>query len=165
MVQGTRTHSPKYLISQFRKHLAAAFTILLLAVLLRAGLALLTINALEAASQEQMALKQESNDLLTAMVNQETGVRGYVATADPVFLEPFLQGQRAYQLAFVQTQALLRTASFPAGQQQLLLVDQRARAWQDQFAGPQLRLVAAHQLRLSHSPHVAIQGKALFDRF
>jgi CHASE3 domain sensor protein len=33
---------------------------------------------------------------LTAMLDQETGVRGYLYTGDAVFLEPYLSGQTNY---------------------------------------------------------------------
>lgn len=36
-----------------------------------------------------------ARDLLTALVNQETGERGYVITGDPSFLEPYRRGQEA----------------------------------------------------------------------
>jgi sigma-B regulation protein RsbU (phosphoserine phosphatase) len=36
-----------------------------------------------------------ARDLLTSLVNQETGERGYVITADPGFLEPYRRGQDA----------------------------------------------------------------------
>ena len=36
-----------------------------------------------------------ARDLLTALVNQETGERGYVITGDPLFLDPYRKGQQA----------------------------------------------------------------------
>jgi methyl-accepting chemotaxis protein len=40
-----------------------------------------------------------SGDLLTAMLDQETGVRGYALTAAPDFLEPYKLGRQAFERA------------------------------------------------------------------
>jgi diguanylate cyclase (GGDEF)-like protein len=37
-----------------------------------------------------------ADDAFAALVDEETGVRGFVATGDPVLLEPYRQGRRAY---------------------------------------------------------------------
>src|SRR5262249_3910087 len=40
-----------------------------------------------------------ADDLLTAALNQETGVRGYALTEDRDFLEPFMQGTNQFDRA------------------------------------------------------------------
>ena len=44
-------------------------------------------------------IELENKDFLVGMVNQETGLRGYVNNGDPSFLEPFVLGQREVQSA------------------------------------------------------------------
>ncbi len=46
-----------------------------------------------------------SNDLLTAMLDQETGLRGYALTGDKAFLEPYVAGQRDYERSLRQARA------------------------------------------------------------
>ncbi len=41
-------------------------------------------------------IEKNSDALFSAMVDQETGLRGYITTADPVFLQPFYQGHEIY---------------------------------------------------------------------
>ncbi|WP_078553751.1 methyl-accepting chemotaxis protein [Bacillus alkalicellulosilyticus] len=41
---------------------------------------------------DAVPLSNAANNILTALVNQETGVRGYLVTGDPVFLEPYYLG-------------------------------------------------------------------------
>jgi methyl-accepting chemotaxis protein len=42
----------------------------------------------------------ESDSLLLSMVNIETGLRGFVASGDDKFLEPFIQGRQAFAASF-----------------------------------------------------------------
>jgi diguanylate cyclase (GGDEF)-like protein len=46
-----------------------------------------------------------SSDLLTAMLDQETGLRGYALTVDPAFLEPYTAGLDEFDQALRQAQA------------------------------------------------------------
>jgi CHASE3 domain sensor protein len=46
-----------------------------------------------------------SSDLLTAMLDQETGLRGYALTGDKSFLEPYESGQTGFERALREAQA------------------------------------------------------------
>jgi CHASE3 domain sensor protein len=66
------------------------------------GSAVTVARALTDFDQERQVLATQlqpavgdARDLLTALVNQETGERGYVITGDPLFLEPYRRGQQA----------------------------------------------------------------------
>jgi len=48
----------------------------------------------------------ESDAMLLNMVNIETGLRGYVASGDEKFLEPFIKGQRDFSTAFSKAKSL-----------------------------------------------------------
>ena len=61
--------------------------------------------------------------LLTSMLNQETGARGFFATRDPLFLLPWAQGTQSY------TSSLAQLRSLVAGDVTLTdMVDDQARA-------------------------------------
>jgi methyl-accepting chemotaxis protein len=49
---------------------------------------------------------QESEKMLLSMVNIETGLRGFVASGDDKFLEPFKLGQQAFGISFDKAKAL-----------------------------------------------------------
>jgi PAS domain S-box-containing protein len=55
---------------------------------------------LHADSARQIELSNK--DFVVGMVNQETGLRGYINTADPTFLEPYALGQQQVQAALRQ---------------------------------------------------------------
>ena len=60
---------------------------------------------------------READSMLLNMVNIETGLRGYVASGDEKFLEPFSQGQKDFATAFGQVKSL--TSDNPTQQARL----------------------------------------------
>jgi len=80
-----------------------------------AGLRSKTLAALEQKQQSQQTILK-TNRLLMALVNAETGVRGYLITKRPEFLEPYSQGKTLLPelLDSVHTKVLFN----PAQQQQ-----------------------------------------------
>lgn len=103
---------------------------------------------------------QESQGMLTAMLDQETGARGYFETGRRPFLEPWYRGVTSF------VGALARSRQLDAGDVELgdsLDVQAaRAGAWHAAVASQ-----IEHQLATRRHPSVgqAVAGKALFDRF
>ncbi|MFE2347666.1 CHASE3 domain-containing protein [Kitasatospora cineracea] len=85
----------------------------------------------------------EAYELQTALVNQETGLRGYVATADEAFLEPYTAGQRTEQ----HSAELI--ASLTAGRDQqaadLAAIEEAAEKWRQSYAEPTIKSVTPGQ--------------------
>ena len=98
--------------------------------------------------------------MLTAMLDQETGLRGYSMTAKPVFLEPYTMGQREYDTAVSSAEAAAR------GDQRLVnrlrAADTIARQWQDAARGGVQDVRAHGRLR---DPRPALARKAIMDRY
>jgi signal transduction histidine kinase len=100
-----------------------------------------------------------SRQLAYALVNQETGVRGYLLSANPSFLAPYysglaIQGQQVSELRRL-------TAGLPAARAELAQVQARAIAWRTQYAAPAIARVSAAGKPVI-SPDITT-GKALFD--
>jgi signal transduction histidine kinase len=127
------------------------------------GLALLANSKLSdqrsvVLNQVQPAL-QASLNLEDALLNQETGVRGYIITAQPRFLEPYREGRAAEIRAYA---ALAAPEHAGATRLAADVAEVRARAdrWRTQFVIPALaRTLRSHTGSLSQS----VEGKALFD--
>jgi methyl-accepting chemotaxis protein len=60
---------------------------------------------------------QESDAMLLNMVNIETGLRGFVASGDEKFLEPFVKGEQSFRTAFDKAKSL--TSDNPTQQARL----------------------------------------------
>jgi signal transduction histidine kinase len=98
---------------------------------------------------------------VTAMVDQESGSRGFILTGDPQFLEPYRDGIAQAGAAQAQLTALL--AADPAGEAALDTATSAAMTWRVQTAEPQ---IAARQSgALAETDAAALQGKEQFDRF
>ncbi|RCW64520.1 methyl-accepting chemotaxis protein [Saliterribacillus persicus] len=79
------------------KKIVVSFSIIILFIL---GIITVSWYSLENAKGETanivddaIPLSNAANNILTALVNQETGVRGYLVTGDESFLEPFYEGK------------------------------------------------------------------------
>jgi diguanylate cyclase (GGDEF)-like protein len=97
---------------------------------------------------------------LTAMIDQETGMRGYAQTADRTLLQPYTAGRRRFN------QAVLRLEKVGGNAQERRLVAeqvQAAQAWRS-YAADLVRRVERHGSRAVTAAQ-ELHGKALMDRF
>jgi len=97
-----------------------------------------------------------AQQLGASLINQESGVRGYLATQDPEFAAPYRDGRIAQDRAAADLRAVL--TSTPTLQTDLDAVLVRAGAWQRGYAEPSIAAVAA-----GRPPVDPGTGKALFD--
>jgi signal transduction histidine kinase len=93
----------------------------------------------------------------SALVDQETGVRGYALSAQPGFLGPYTSGLATQRAATASLRTLLRQE--PAASAALAQVTRRASFWRSRYARPTILQVQASG-KSATSP---VQGKAAFD--
>jgi methyl-accepting chemotaxis protein len=82
---------------------------------------------------------------MAAMVDQETGVRGYLVSGDEQFLEPYRKGIDAYATAFKKVKEL--TSDNLAQQNRLDSMNQVAMNWRGQVAEKEIALMAKPDAR------------------
>jgi signal transduction histidine kinase len=98
-------------------------------------------------------------ELDTALVNQETGVRGYALSAQQSYLAPYTEGQAGEKSAIASLQAVI--AQLPGARADLASVTTQAHYWRTHYAQPTITAVAR-----SGKPLVSIDiitGKTDFD--
>ncbi|MFF1699418.1 CHASE3 domain-containing protein [Streptomyces sp. NPDC058257] len=98
--------------------------------------------------------------LQTALVNQETGVRGYAITADRQFLDPFTQGKRDEARAAARLRDLV--GDRPRLMADLDAVQREAADWRRAYAEPLVSEVTPGEPR-SVAEENAGRGKEVFD--
>ncbi|MEU5694584.1 CHASE3 domain-containing protein [Actinosynnema sp. NPDC020468] len=105
--------------------------------------------------------RTEAYRLQNALVDQETGVRGYVLAADRRFLEPFEEGVR------VEAEAAGRLRELLAGRDSLLAdldaIEDAARQWRERYARPAVDAVVPGVPGVVDSA-APERGKEDFDR-
>ncbi|AGZ52523.1 sensor histidine kinase [Mycobacterium kansasii] len=99
--------------------------------------------------------------LQSALRDQETGIRGYLISADTQFLGPYYEGQRAEQAAADDIRR--RLARHPELLADLDAVENAATAWRTSYAQPLIAQVTPDTPIVVNGAIVAI-GKAQFDR-
>jgi methyl-accepting chemotaxis protein len=84
---------------------------------------------------------EKLNGVTAAMVDQETGIRGYLVSADPKFLDPYKSGIESYGRAFNE----IRTLTSDNAQQQTRLaeLDRFAQSWRTEVAEKEIALMAS----------------------
>jgi signal transduction histidine kinase len=102
----------------------------------------------------------QAETLLSAMLDQETGVRGYALSGDRRFLAPYLSGRPATAAALARLQAL----DLPQLRAQVGAVRAAVLAWQTQYAQPTVAQVRGDP-GAARRPAAVLAGKARFDAF
>ena len=92
------------------------------------------VDGIDAALNHALALEN-------ALIDQETGVRGYALTGEEAFLDPYRDGVRTERNAYRGFEQLERGADEFADEADRVRV--RADAWRDAFADPVLQLLEA----------------------
>ncbi len=80
------------------------------------------------------------DEITVSMVDQETGVRGYLLSGDENFLEPYRDGRKRFDAYFARVKSL--TSDNPAQQARLDRLLEAARAWQADIAEREIALMS-----------------------
>jgi methyl-accepting chemotaxis protein len=100
--------------------------------------------------------------MMAAMVDQETGLRGYLLSADQGFLAPYRSGRTSFSEFFNSARKL--TADNPAQQERLTRVKGFADQWQTDIAERAINLMAKPETREeARSIEIKGLGKASMD--
>src|ERR1700733_15346660 len=78
-------------------------TVILVAVLLIGGAVFAAATVARNSAVDAARQQSASELMLTAMLNQETGARGFFQTFDPVFLQPYRAGTAAFAQALSES--------------------------------------------------------------
>ena len=136
--------------------------VLLILGILVAGVAVWAPAAEQRSSSERnYGLTRGTQQMLTAMLDQETGLRGYVLTADRRFLEPYRAGR--VDVATAERSLLTEAAGDPEVADAIGRSAQIAARWQ-QEAEAAVALVARRGPGLRNTS-AALRRKAIMDRF
>ncbi|MEV6844754.1 ATP-binding protein [Actinoplanes sp. NPDC051411] len=100
-------------------------------------------------------MRASGESLYTALVNQETGIRGYAITGDPANLAPYTSGQADERTDLARIEGLLKPGDTDI-KASLDLVKTRAAAWHTEVAEPVIKTVqtegtAAGQNRITEA--------------
>ena len=140
-------------------------TIGVLLVLAAIGIGLALVASLRVSDQRRILLDQvgPSNraalELENALVNEETGIRGYLITVESQFLGPYGKGLGAEAAAYKTLEAHQEQAGDPVPAQ-VAAVRVAARRWQHDFVS---RALSEPRRIIAHGVSPDARGRELFD--
>lgn len=105
--------------------------------------------------------QQATDELFNGVVDQEVGLRGYVLTEDPTFMETYLGGRRDSQGAIRKLRSLL--ADRPGLLPVVDSIETKLDEWQDKHAAPRLRAVGEQRSGNAEELVDSERGGALFE--
>lgn len=132
--------SPALLIPQ---KLLLAFTALVMVVLASTGIVLAQLYNIQDATswtRHTFTVLETADEVRAAMVDQQTGVRGYLESGREEFLAPFERGRAVLAKAGARLRVLTRDN--PAQQARLDRLDAEIAAWHRDYAEPRRALPA-----------------------
>jgi signal transduction histidine kinase len=100
--------------------------------------------------------------LNTALVNQESGLRGFVLTGREQFLEPYRDGRISEREQYATLDRVLIGDDMAAVRRDSALVKARALEWHERYAAPVIAAVRAHGPDAAEAPPPSL-GRELFD--
>ena len=146
-----------------RRRLAYTFTVAGTLLVLGCVLGGLALNSMVGAVDLQVSRldpgDRSTSYLLASLLNEETGVRGYIITSQPSFLRPYRQGvtQSGYQIKSLHQ----LIDAYPRLRRRLRTVERQANTWRFRYAEPTIAAIRAGH---APSPQIEAVGKNDFDR-
>ncbi|HEX2323620.1 MAG TPA: ATP-binding protein [Streptosporangiaceae bacterium] len=146
-----------------RRRLALAFVVAGAVLAIGAVLGALALNSLVGAVDVQVnrldPAARNASYVLASLLNEETGVRGYVLTHEQSFLQPYQRGVTKTTQRIARLHQLID--SYPDMRRSLRAVEAAAQQWRSDYALP-----AISAGRKGHTPGTALEltGKTDFDR-
>ncbi len=125
------------------RSLGGAIGVIALVSLLSSGMFLAALREVDKTTAQQARSTRILSDLdafRTAMLNQETGLRGYLLTGNPESLKPYRDGKQDLDDAIARLRALLGTNMIESAR--LSEAEEAARRWQTDVGEPAMREMA-----------------------
>jgi methyl-accepting chemotaxis protein len=109
------------------------------------------------------AVVDAANEAMAGMVDQETGLRGYLIAAEKGFLDPYFSGQKSFDASLAKFREL--TSDNPAQQARADRLAEQAQLWRTKVAEEEIRLMENPATRAqAHAMEAAGAGKVPMDQ-
>ncbi|CAO5226761.1 sensor histidine kinase [Frankia sp. AgKG'84/4] len=148
-----------------RRRLGVTYVIAATLLLVIAGTVAWSLLRLEDAihtrSDELAPALLSSTQLVSSLVDQETGMRGFLLQGSEEYLIPFNNGRRQEQMYLADLRQ--RLAGRPDLLARVTTLDERTRAWHTDYADPALAAVRSRGTAAAKQVPLA-RGKVLFDQ-
>ncbi len=153
------------LVGGFRNGLIAPISLLLLGLILCVSAGIFASISQYNLGEQKVTIQENLDGMLSSMIDQETGVRGYISTNNTTFLDPYTSGRTNYLSYLQQLKNATNNASFSNSTAIIVNADNRATDWYNNYAIVQIRNMESGNLATARSESASAEGKADFDAF
>ncbi len=153
------------LVGRLRNGLIAPISLLLLGLVLCVSAGIFASVSEYNLGEQKVTIQENLDGMLSSMIDQETGVRGYISTNNTTFLDPFTTGRPDYLSYLQQLKSATNNASFSNTSALITNADNQATDWYDNYATVQIRNMEAGNLATARSDRTSTEGKTAFDAF
>ena len=153
------------LVGGLRNGLIAPISLLLVGLILCVSAGIFASVTQYNLGEQKVSIQENLDSILNSMVNQETGVRGYISTDNTTFLDPFTTGRPEYLASLQKLKDGTSNSSFSNTAPFILAVDNRASDWYNNYANVQIKNMETGNLVTARSERASTQGKTAFDAF
>ena len=154
-------HTQQYsLVKQFRIRLRFVVSLLICALFLLSVVSVLIFVSQYTLGEQKVAIHDDLNGILSSMIDQESDLRGYISTNNPVFLEPFTSGRPAYLLDVQRLKNVVSSHNFRATSAALTQVEACASAWYTTYALVQIQNMQSGNIATARSLRLMLSASA-----
>ena len=153
------------LIETLRRGLLFPVGLLILCLLLSFAVGIWAYVNQQQLGSQRVAIQNSTNSILSSMIDQETGIRGYISTDDANFLTPLTTGRPQYLLSLQQLKNETQGSAFTSTRPAIARVESNAATWYNNYAEVQINNIKNGKIATARSVQSNASGKALFDAF
>jgi PAS domain S-box-containing protein len=155
---------PTRVVDWLNARLTIIFSLILVAFFVTFAVSWYAFSTQRQLDDQKVLLREDADGILQAMIDQESGLQGYISTDNAVFLASFQQGRPVYT-TYVQN-LLTQLQSGPYGHTvvRLAAVQEVADEWYSNFALIQINEMQSGNLAGPRSETSILQGNYLFDQ-
>ncbi|MEO8971947.1 MAG: ATP-binding protein [Ktedonobacteraceae bacterium] len=164
-VKNRRGRPKKSLLDLLKRRLFLTVGLLILGLVLSLAVGFFAAINQYNLGEQKVAIHNDLNGILSSMIDQETGLRGYIATNNQTFLSPYNTGRPAYLSSLQQLKDATSGSNFGNTHLALNQVEAHADNWYNNYAQVQIHEMQSGNLTGPRANSANATEKALFDRF
>ncbi len=160
-------HSKRHtrVVDWLNARLTLIFILILVVFFLGIATSVYAFNVQRHLDDQKVLLREDADGILQTMIDQQSGLRAYISSNNPVYLAPFRQGRSAYLTSVQDLTTGLQSSSFRHALVGLSVVQEVADEWYSNYAIVQVNEMQAGNFAGPRSETSILQGNTLFGRF
>jgi PAS domain S-box-containing protein len=155
---------PTRVVDWLNARLTVIFSLILVAFFVTFTVSWYAFNTQRQLDDQKVLLREDADGILQAMIDQESGLQGYIGTNNAVFLASFQQGRPVYTTYVQNLDTQLQSGPFGHSLVRLATVQEVADEWDSNFALIQINEMQSGNLAGPRSETSILQGNYLFDQ-